>query len=381
VGIENLEDTVGGCSGLLKIGVDATEFARRAVHHEEHGDERHELAGGQAARRDLLTAVPERQHERHAAHEFHERRQHGEHAGDAHARPIKAIGRVVELHRFARLRAERLHDPMTRERFGADMRHVLERLLAAGTRAPHPAAELGERIEDERRTREAHERKPRVVVHENTREENHRQRFTREITNRLGHRALKLTDVVGDSRHQPPGRLQREERRGLTEHVAEQLVAEIVDDALPDVSHQVRREIRAQTFEEIEREDRERDRQQIALRRQDLVEDRPDEGGHSRGASAVHRHRQRSARQPPTIGARVAHEAVKRRHAAILCDSLLSGRPSQSRADAWRASARRQRRWYPDRGAGEPIRDRGEFARRTHTAPPDHPRDEAPIDA
>ena len=75
VGIESLEDTVGGCSGLLKIGVDATEFARRAVHHEEHGDERHELAGRQPARCNLLTAVPERQHESHATNEFHERRQ------------------------------------------------------------------------------------------------------------------------------------------------------------------------------------------------------------------------------------------------------------------------------------------------------------------
>ena len=98
----------------------------------------------------------------------------------------------MELHRFPGLCAERLHDPVTRERLGADMRHVLERFLTATTRASHPAAELGERIQNQRRTRKAHERKPRVVVHEDAGEEHHRQRFTREIADRLRDRALQL---------------------------------------------------------------------------------------------------------------------------------------------------------------------------------------------
>ena len=52
------------------------------------------------------------------------------------------------------------------ERFGADVRQLLQRLLAPPRRAAHALSEADERIEDDGRPREADEREPGVVMHE-----------------------------------------------------------------------------------------------------------------------------------------------------------------------------------------------------------------------
>ena len=65
---------------------------------------------------------------------------------------------------LALLRAERLDDAMRRERLGADVRHVLQRLLAPPRGAADALAQPHERIHDDRRAGQADERQPRVDV-------------------------------------------------------------------------------------------------------------------------------------------------------------------------------------------------------------------------
>ena len=53
----------------------------------------------------------------------------------------RPIAGAPELLGLVRLGAERLHDAMAGERLGADVRQLLERLLAAPRRPPHALAE------------------------------------------------------------------------------------------------------------------------------------------------------------------------------------------------------------------------------------------------
>ena len=62
--------------------------------------------------------------------------------------------------------------------------------------------------------------------------------------------------VVGDARHQAASGLRREECGRLSEHVAEQQVAQVADDALPDIGHQVRTRHTRQSLWRIDDEDR-----------------------------------------------------------------------------------------------------------------------------
>ena len=105
--------------------------------------------------------------------------------------------------------------------FGADVRQLLERLLAAPRRPPHALAEPDQRIDDQRRAGQADDRQPRVVVEQQRGKADERQRLAREIAGRLRHRLLHLADVVVDARHQLAGRALREEAGRLTEDVAD----------------------------------------------------------------------------------------------------------------------------------------------------------------
>ena len=111
---------------------------------------------------------------------------------------------------LVRLGAERLHDAMAGERLGADVRQRLERLLAAPRRPPHALAEPDQRIHDERRDSQAHDREPRVVIKEHRHRAADRERLAREVADRLGDHLLHLPHVVVDPRHQLAGRSMRE---------------------------------------------------------------------------------------------------------------------------------------------------------------------------
>ena len=72
------------------------------------------------------------------------------------------------------LRAERLDDAVAGERFGRDVRQLLELFLAAPRRAANALAEPHERIDHERRAGDRHERQPRVLVEEKERQPDER---------------------------------------------------------------------------------------------------------------------------------------------------------------------------------------------------------------
>ena len=58
---------------------------------------------------------------------------------------------------------------MAGERLGADVRHLLQRLLAPARRPADALAETDQRIDDERRAREADDRQPGVVIEQQPR--------------------------------------------------------------------------------------------------------------------------------------------------------------------------------------------------------------------
>ena len=110
---------------------------------------------------------------------------------------------------------------MAGERFGRQVRDVLELLLAAPRRPPHALAEPHERIDDERRGHEHDEREPPVEI-EQQRGVARRPPATRATRSASvsDTACLHLVDVVRDARDQLTRRAPREERRGLIEDVA-----------------------------------------------------------------------------------------------------------------------------------------------------------------
>jgi hypothetical protein len=210
--------------------------------------------------------------------------------------------------------AERLHDPVTAERFGALVRHVFERFLAAARRPAHALPEPHQRIDHERRAGQAHHREPGVGIEQQKREADDRERLAHQIAHRLRDGKLNLRDIVGQPRHQPSGRLARKERRRLPQNVSEEHVAQVLDDALSNVGHQVRRQVRADTLEEVQHEDRRRDESERLARGQDFVEDRLDEICDAGRRDAVHDHRHDRAGQPAPIGPGVLEQAQESGH-------------------------------------------------------------------
>ena len=101
-----------------------------------------------------------------------------------------------------------------------------------------------------------------VIPEQNDRISDQCERFPQQIAGRLRHRALHLCDVVGHARQQLSRRVSRKEARRLSEDVAVKPVAEIHHHALPDVFHQIAGEVRSDALDEVERNERERDRLQ-----------------------------------------------------------------------------------------------------------------------
>ena len=203
---------------------------------------------------------------------------------------------------------------MAREGLGGDVRDLRERLLTAPGRAADALPEPDERIDDERRARQRHQRQARVVVEEQRREGDERQRLAREVSERFGHGLLHLRDVVGDARHQLAVRIGREEGRRLSEDVREQQVADVADDALADVGHPVAGEIRADALDQIENEDRGDDLPELLVAREHAVENRLNQPGNTRGCGAVRDHRHRRGEQTPAIGPPEADQPQERVH-------------------------------------------------------------------
>ena len=125
----------------------------------------------------------------HPAQQLHHRRQDRQRRRHLHVRAVQPLRRRRELVRLVLLGAERLDDAVAGERLGADVREVLQRLLAAARRLAKPLPEPGERVDDQRSAGQEDERQPRVVVEEEAGVADERERLAQEVAHRLRDRA------------------------------------------------------------------------------------------------------------------------------------------------------------------------------------------------
>ncbi len=263
---------------------------------------------------DLAAAVPQRAGDRDAAQELHQRRQQRQHARHLQVGPEQRVGDALELRRLAPLGAERLDDAVAGERLGGDVRHVLLRFLAPARHGAHPLAEAHQRIDHQRRRRHAHQRQLGVVVEQQRHRADQHERFAGQVADRFRHRALHHADVVVDARQQLPHGAAREERRRLVEHVTEQLVAHHHHDAVAEPFHQVAGKIRAEALEQVDHQDRRRDRRQVALRDQHIVDHRLDQIRQRRVRGPVDDHRQCGTGNDRAVRGRVTKQAQESVH-------------------------------------------------------------------
>jgi hypothetical protein len=122
------------------------------------------LTGRQPSGRNLLRAVPEGHRHADAAKQLHQGRQAGQGSRHLHVRPEQMIPGAAELPGFVRFGSERLDDAVAGKRLGADVRQLLERLLAAPGRAAHALSQPDQRIHNQRRAGHADQGEPRVQI-------------------------------------------------------------------------------------------------------------------------------------------------------------------------------------------------------------------------
>jgi hypothetical protein len=96
----------------------------------------------------------------------------------------------------------------------------------------------------------------------------------------------------------------------------EQVTADPEDDPLPDVVHQVAREVGADALQQVRDQQGPDDESQPVLRRQDIVHDRLDQPGGGRRCAAVDHHRQHRARDESGVRAGVTEQPQEGVHQA-----------------------------------------------------------------
>ena len=314
VRVQHLEDALRRADRLLQVGVDPAEFARRTVHHERVREKGRELADGELAGADLGAGVPEGGHDAQAAQQLHQRRQRGQRGGDLQVDPIEPLRRSCEPGLLLRFRAEGLDDPVTGERFRAQVRDVLERLLAPARRPADALPEPHQRVEHQGGAGEADDRQARVDPEQRPRVAHQGQRLAKQIADGLRHPVLDLVDVVGDVRHQLAGGAPLEEPCRLVEDVPEELIAQIAHHPLADVGHQVGREERPHAFDDVEREDDRRHPGQPLLGRKDHVDDGLDLINQDDVGAGVEDHRAERCDEAPAIRPRVPEQTIETVH-------------------------------------------------------------------
>ena len=177
VRIQGLEDALSRGDGTLDIGIHAAQLLDRTVHHQQGGHKRDELTDCHLGFGDLPAAIQQHPHDPEPADELHQRWQRGHRARDLHICAIEPLGGLLELALLHRLGLERLDDPMPRERFHGQVRQLFQFLLATTCRAPDPLPQTHQRVDNQRRSRDADQREPRVLVDKNGGEKQERQRL------------------------------------------------------------------------------------------------------------------------------------------------------------------------------------------------------------
>ncbi len=172
----------------------------------------------------------------------------------------------------------------------ADVGDLLERFLAPPRRAANALSEPDERVDDEWCSGQTDDGQSGVQIEEQRRIPDERQRLSRQIADGFRDDLLDLVDVVCDPRHQLAGRVPGEEAGRLTQDVLVERIAHVHDDPLPDIGHQIRRDVRPDTLQEVQRDDRPRDEAQALLVPEHVVEDGLDYPGQAGGPRRVDQH-------------------------------------------------------------------------------------------
>ena len=329
--VEHVEDALRRRNRLLQVRVDTAQLLRRRIHQQQRRHERKKVALLHVAAGHLFASVDQGEGHPDPADQLHQRRQARQRRGHFHVRAEQPHRRPAESIRLVRLRAERLDDAVAGERFGAEMREDAQRFLTPPRGPPHALAQPDQRVDDQRRARQADDRQPRIEIEHPRREAEKRQRLPREIADRLRHHLLHLADVVVDARHQLAGRPLGEEARRLSQDVLVERVAQVHHDTLPDVREQVRRRVRADALEQVHADDSPRHEGEVFLGRQHAADDRLDEHGEAGRAGRIEQHAHEGERQAPAIRSCVAEETLERAHSVnrYLIRTQSATRPSR----------------------------------------------------
>jgi hypothetical protein len=222
--------------------------------------------------------------------------------------------------------AEGFDNTVAGKRLGRNVRDLRQCLLAASRGSAHPLPEPHKRVHDQRCPCQADHCQARVVIEQQHREANQGERLARKIAECLRDRLLNLRDVVGNARHQLAARLRGKERGRLPENVGEEQIADVADDSLSDVRHQVTGQVRPNPFDQVKTENRGNDLPEFLVARQHTVENRLDQRGDARRRGAVHDHGGRRGRKPAAIRPGVG-ESTEGRHS--LAESISQQHPQR----------------------------------------------------
>ena len=91
-------------------------------------------------------------------------------------------------------------------------------------------------------------------------------------------------------------------------------LADVEDDSLPHVRHQVHGRIRAETLEQVRAEDERRHETEVLARRKDLVEDRLDLKRQQPRRAGIEKHRRQRGGKAAAVRSGVAKQAEEGVH-------------------------------------------------------------------
>ena len=233
--LHQLENARRGGEAFLELHVNAAEFFRRLVKHEQTRDEAEEFR-----RADVL--VPHVK-QRHADADGRDRLDHRADDLDrfAHANRVAELRapRFLEALHFIILATERLDDFDPRERLAEDNHHRAGLLLLVASGFAHAPPVHDDRHKTDGKKHEADDREPPVERHQHGDRGDDRDRLRDDIAADLRERGLRLPRVVGDAREKIARALFVKKIERLPDDVREQARANIDEQLQTHPRHAV----------------------------------------------------------------------------------------------------------------------------------------------